>query len=47
VGTTIRDIDPSKLTITSTTTPKSLLPPEELIFGRNFTGESFNGVAAP
>ncbi|MCJ1479580.1 hypothetical protein MMC13_008266 [Lambiella insularis] len=30
-------IDPSQLSITKTTTPKQLLPPEELIFGRNFT----------
>ncbi|KAJ9648049.1 branched-chain-amino-acid transaminase bat2 [Coniosporium apollinis] len=30
-------IDPSKLSITKTTTPKDLLPPEELVFGRNFT----------
>jgi len=38
VGTSIKEIDPSKLTITKTATPKTLLPPEELIFGRNFTG---------
>jgi branched-chain amino acid aminotransferase len=38
VGTKIQDIDPTKLSITKTTTPKGLLPPEELIFGRNFTG---------
>ncbi|KAF2267127.1 branched-chain-amino-acid aminotransferase [Lojkania enalia] len=37
VGTGIQNIDPSKLSITNTTTPKQLLPPEELIFGRNFT----------
>ncbi|KAF2638158.1 branched-chain amino acid aminotransferase II [Massarina eburnea CBS 473.64] len=37
VGTSIKDIDPAKLSITKTTTPKALLPPEELIFGRNFT----------
>ncbi|KAK7511652.1 aminotransferase [Phyllosticta citriasiana] len=30
-------IDPSKLSITKTTTPKDLLPPEELVFGRTFT----------
>ena len=42
VGTTIQDIDPTKLTITKTSTPKDLLPPEELVFGRNFSGESFN-----
>lgn len=38
VGTKIQDIDPTKLSITKTTTPKDLLPPEELIFGHSFTG---------
>ena len=33
------DIDPQKLSITKTTTPKTIVPPEELIFGRNFTGK--------
>lgn len=33
------DIDPNKLSITKTTTPKQIVPPEELIFGRNFTGK--------
>ena len=33
------DINPSALSITRTTTPKQILPPEELIFGRNFTGK--------
>ena len=37
VGTSIQDIDASKLSITKTTAPKGLLPPEELVFGRNFT----------
>jgi branched-chain amino acid aminotransferase len=40
VGAKIKDIDPTKLTITETTTPKDLLPPEELLFGRNFSGGS-------
>ncbi|KAK0628913.1 aminotransferase [Bombardia bombarda] len=31
------DIDPTKLTIEKTTSPKSLKKPEDLIFGRNFT----------
>ncbi|KAL2042868.1 hypothetical protein N7G274_004628 [Stereocaulon virgatum] len=31
------DIDPKALSITKTTTPKLIVPPEELIFGRNFT----------
>lgn len=30
-------LDPSKLSITQTITPKDLVPPEQLIFGRNFT----------
>lgn len=33
-----QDIDPSKLSITKTTTPKQLVPPNELVFGRTFTG---------
>ena len=37
-GVKIQDIDPTKLSITKTTTPKDLLPPRELLFGRNFTG---------
>lgn len=31
-------IDPNALSITETTTPKNLIPPEELVFWRNFTG---------
>lgn len=31
------EIDPSKLTITQSLTPKPLLPPEKLVFGRTFT----------
>ena len=34
----LQDIDPSKLSITKTTTPKGLVPPNELVFGRTFTG---------
>ena len=33
------DIDPGALSITKSTTPKQVLPPETLIFGRNFTGK--------
>ncbi|KAH0544077.1 branched-chain-amino-acid transaminase bat2 [Glutinoglossum americanum] len=33
----VQGIDPSKLTITRTTTPKTLVPPEELVFGKTFT----------
>ena len=35
-------IDPSKLEITETITPKTVLPNEDLIFGRTFTGEPSN-----
>ena len=34
------DLDPSKLSITKSITPKKLVPPEELLFGRTFTGSS-------
>src|SRR5690242_4195786 len=44
VGNKIQDIDPTKLSITRTTSPKDLLPPEDLIFGRNFTGRDRGGV---
>lgn len=37
-GKQLLDIDVSKLAITKTTSPKTLLPPEELVFGRTFTG---------
>ena len=37
----LQDIDPSKLSITKTTTPKQLVPPAELVFGRTFTGILF------
>ncbi|KAL8994753.1 MAG: hypothetical protein Q9169_005363 [Polycauliona sp. 2 TL-2023] len=30
-------IDPNALSVTKTTTPKELVPPEELVFGRTFT----------
>lgn len=33
-------LDPSKLTVTKTTTPKELKPPQELVFGKTFTGKS-------
>jgi branched-chain amino acid aminotransferase len=44
VGEKIQDIDPTKLSITKTTTPKALLPHEELVFGRNFSGNSSHGT---
>lgn len=34
----LAELDPSKLTVTKTAAPKELLPPQELIFGKNFTG---------
>lgn len=33
------DIDPSKLEVTKTTTPKQVLANEDLVFGRTFTGK--------
>lgn len=33
-------LDPSKLTITETKNPKALSKPEDLVFGREFTGTS-------
>ena len=33
-------IDPSKLSVLKTTTPKELMPPEELVFGSTFTGDN-------
>jgi hypothetical protein len=39
-------LDASKLSITKTTTPKKIGPPEELVFGRSFTG-LFVGAASP
>ncbi|KAK6582462.1 hypothetical protein PZA11_004870 [Diplocarpon coronariae] len=33
----LQEIDPSKLSITKTTTPKELVPQNELVFGRTFT----------
>jgi len=36
--TQLHSLDASKLTVQKSTTPKELLPPNELVFGRNFTG---------
>jgi len=33
------NIDPSKLEVTKTITPKQLVPNQDLVFGRTFTGE--------
>jgi branched-chain amino acid aminotransferase len=32
-------LDPSKLTVTKTTTPKELMDSKDLVFGKNFTGK--------
>lgn len=32
------EIDPSKLELSNTSSPKDLVPDEELVFGRTFTG---------
>jgi hypothetical protein len=34
----LADIDALKLSITRTSAPKQLLPPEKLVFGHSFTG---------
>jgi hypothetical protein len=39
-------LDASKLSITNTITPKKIVPPEELVFGRTFTG-LFVGATSP
>lgn len=39
-------IDPSKLTVTETITPKQLVPNQDLVFGRTFTGEQHTGWIA-
>lgn len=35
---TLRGLDASKLSITKTQSPKALTKPEELVFGKEFTG---------
>lgn len=37
-ASTLKGIDPRKLSITKTSTPKKLSKPEDLVFGREFTG---------
>jgi len=34
----LEELDPSKLQITRTTTAKELVPPQDLVFGRTFSG---------
>lgn len=38
--TELPGLDPSKLSYEATVTPKALMRPENLVFGRNFTGNS-------
>lgn len=40
------DIDPSKLEVTKTITPKELVPNQDLVFGRTFTGQHSPCLAA-
>jgi hypothetical protein len=40
-----RELDAAGLTIQKTKTPKELIPPQELVFGRNFTGTA--SISAP
>lgn len=44
VYSSLPDIDAAKLSITRTSVPKQLLPPEKLIFGHSFTGIAFFGI---
>ena len=39
--TKLPGLNPSKCVVTLSTTPKTLTPPEELVFGRAFTGILF------
>ena len=36
----LQGLDASKLTVTKTTTPKELSPPQDLVFGKTFTGRN-------
>jgi branched-chain amino acid aminotransferase len=38
----LADIDPAQLTVTKTSNPKALLPLDQLVFGRSFTGQRAN-----
>lgn len=41
------NIDPSQLSVTETITPKQLVPNQDLIFGRTFTGQSAGTLDRP
>ena len=41
------DINPDTLSIARTTTPKPVQPPEELVFGRTFTGKPATASPGP
>lgn len=45
--TKLQDIDPAQLVLKKTPNPKSLKKPEDLIFGRNFTGQHIYGYRHP
>ncbi|GMF80908.1 unnamed protein product [Aspergillus oryzae] len=38
VASRLAGIDPSKLTVTKTSSPKELTPAKDLVFGKTFTG---------
>lgn len=38
------DLDASKLTVTKTSTPKELQKPQDLVFGKTFTGKNGNKI---
>jgi branched-chain amino acid aminotransferase len=44
---TLQELNASKLTISRTKEPKQILPPEDLVFGKTFTGQPcFFGLVA-
>lgn len=43
----LRPLDPTKLSVTTTTHPKPLSKPEDLVFGREFTGKPWPASACP
>lgn len=40
IASKLAELDPSQLDITKTTSPKKKLPPQELAFGKTFTGKA-------
>src|SRR5262249_41281708 len=43
----LQKLDPTQLQITKTTTPKQLTPPQDLVFGRTFTGTRCTSSTKP